>query len=332
MQQNQHPALVRFAEHLGRDARCSNDKTASLVRHRRQALEQFDYIGLNQKLQFYLAFDIDREGAGIVWEQANLPPPTLSIVNPVNAHAHLLYELSAPVLPPPKGRSAPLEYAAAIKGGFHRRLDADAGFAGLMVKNPFSATWKLSANDKVYDLGELAEYLDKGDLKKVWSHNDLPQQKVIGDGRHYDLFTRLRFWAYPRAAAADSHDLWLARLLDKAEELNTYRIPLPLSSLRSTARSVAKYTWAKRFELTTRGRPTLTPEEITARQIIGGRVGGLRASGRFDNLLLANQIERVEGLKTRTPAPMDDIEQVEADLIAAIGKWQRNFGYTIDQK
>jgi len=40
-----------------------------------------------------LRFDIDTEGGGAAWIEAELPAPNLVVINPCNGHAHLIYLL-----------------------------------------------------------------------------------------------------------------------------------------------------------------------------------------------------------------------------------------------
>ncbi len=56
------------------------------------------YIQQNQPhAQFWLVFDVDREGAAIDWSDRNAPAPNITVKNPVNGHAHLLYALNIAV-------------------------------------------------------------------------------------------------------------------------------------------------------------------------------------------------------------------------------------------
>ena len=42
-----------------------------------------------------LRFDIDTEGGGAAWIEAELPAPNFVVINPSNGHAHLIYLLGA---------------------------------------------------------------------------------------------------------------------------------------------------------------------------------------------------------------------------------------------
>ncbi|MWP60483.1 plasmid replication protein, partial [Escherichia coli] len=67
------------------------------------------YIQQNQPhAQFWLVFDGDRVGAAIDWSDRNAPAPNVTVKNPVNGHAHLLYALDIPVRTAPDASVRPL--------------------------------------------------------------------------------------------------------------------------------------------------------------------------------------------------------------------------------
>lgn len=233
-----HPATQRFAESVGNRPFCSNNGTASLIRLKSQAL-RYDYVSLNRRRVAYLAFDIDFEGAAYAHERADLPPPTLAMVNPTNAHAHLIYELERPVIVSDAARPGPIKYLSDVEARMRDQLSADPRFAGLMIKNPLSTRWWTIANDCRYDLGLLLEYLpDRKPRREI---------EASGWGRNCSLFDTLRGWAYPRVAVAKSagFDAWHAACTRQCEALNTFDPPLPGSEVRSTAKSIARWTWRR---------------------------------------------------------------------------------------
>lgn len=89
-----------------------------------------------------LPFDIDRELGALAWEDANLPPPNLAVINPENTHAHLLYMIEAPVF---LGESNQTSKAAwllrTIQRGMNFQLRADPGYSGFTCKNPLNESW-----------------------------------------------------------------------------------------------------------------------------------------------------------------------------------------------
>lgn len=208
-----------------------------MIRARAIALN-FDYVGLNQRRVAYLALDIDEPGAAIAHEFAGLPPPTITSITPESGKAHLLYELAAPVSISDYARQKPIALLKHVREQMTIALlpaGADAGYAHLMTKNPLSQRWRVVANDVKYDFQELLEYLpDRASRMPA---------KSTGEGRNCTLFDRLRTWAYPRVAAARAagSERWHAALLAQAESMNTDG--LPYSEVKSTAVSVARWTW-----------------------------------------------------------------------------------------
>ena len=189
---------------------------------------------------YWMAFDIDRPGASIDWHDRGAPAPNLTVKNQANGHAHALYALDTPIRTAPDGRVAPLRYAAAVENALCGLLDADRGYAGLIVKNPLHKHWQVHEwNDRAYELGELADYLDLSTPAK--------RKTIVEDyglGRNCTLFEELRKWAY-RAQRQGWPDYrqWLDACLVRAQMINLqFTSPLPLSEIRATATSVAKWT------------------------------------------------------------------------------------------
>ena len=78
---------------------CTDDLTAGIrPRSYAHAIKQ-RYVQVNPPhLRVFLLFDLDYAGAGLAWEDNNLPMPAWAAINRENKHAHLAYALSAPVL------------------------------------------------------------------------------------------------------------------------------------------------------------------------------------------------------------------------------------------
>ena len=90
----------------------------------------------------YLVFDIDRSDAVMAWFDAGLPLPTWTAQNPTNGHAHIGYELKAPVPTTRAAKQKIVEYLAKIEAGMARKLGADVGYSGLLTKNPCHIHWR----------------------------------------------------------------------------------------------------------------------------------------------------------------------------------------------
>lgn len=222
---------------------CSQDLSRGLWRAPLAEALQLPYIQANpHKLIWVLVFDVDRPAALFSWQDANLPPPTWITTNPKNGHAHIAYVLSAPVAKSDVARLKPLRLLARIQHAITEKLEADKGYTGLITKTPMHGNWHTwLVRHEPYDLNELRD----------WLPDDLPLPKRIkraeaaGLGRNVALFDTLRFWSYRNRRHFKSAKAWHKAVLSHAEQINDFQEPLPFSEIKSTAKSVAKWTWAK---------------------------------------------------------------------------------------
>jgi hypothetical protein len=228
---------------------CSNDKTASSIRTLRHALKR-PYIQANPPhLRIWSIYDVDRAGAALAWDDANLPPPAWMAIDRQSTRGHLVWGLSVPVLvDSPDMRQAPMRYLCAVEEAFRQKLQADQGYSGLMTKNPAHELWRVLRGPRMaYDLSELADYVD---LPKF-----IPKRKPeeVGLGRNITVFESLRQYAYRhiRHYKSDVRNfvLWQAHLNNKALERNGDLLtPLQGNEVWHIAKSVSKWTW-NRFDL-----------------------------------------------------------------------------------
>jgi hypothetical protein len=196
-----------------------------------------------------LPFDIDVEYAAIIWDDANLPPPNLVVINPENAHAHYLYQLRASVfLGEGKPATRAAEYLRMIQRAMIFQLKADPSFSGFTVKNPLHPHWKVwSPASEPYDLDLLHQYLNPRALK--FARKKIKPSEEIGLGRNVALFNAVRHWSYRWALAyreAGDYPAWAAFVLARALEVNAeFKHPLEPPEVRHTAKSISKWTWEK---------------------------------------------------------------------------------------
>ena len=229
-----------FRSHVPYRPYCSDDLTQGVrIRDKEKALSM-RYIQVNPPSNVgYLVFDVDREGAAIAWEQRNLPAPSWIAINPANGHAHLVYRIATPVVKTDAARLKPLRFLAAVQYSMTQALGADPNYAHFLTKNPLNPSWRVVSYDgAVYDLQTLSEYVE---LKT-------PQRKreALGEGRNCSLFDTLRQRAYREVNAfreGGCYDTFARSILDTARRLNTFRVPLPDSEVKATAKSIARWTW-----------------------------------------------------------------------------------------
>ena len=206
------------------------------------------YIQFNQPhAMFWLGFDVDRAGAAIDWSDRNAPAPTLTITNPENGHAHLLYALETSIRTAPDGKMKPLRYAAAVENALRKKLDADAGYSGLICKNPNHDHWKIAVwQPELYTLDWLADSLD------LSAANDKEIVADYGLGRNCTLFDRTRKWAYRAIRQGwPEYEQWLQACYERARAYNLqFSVPLDDKEVIGIAKSITKWTHSKLNEMT----------------------------------------------------------------------------------
>lgn len=245
-----HPRLLELfsSEQLPRRPRCTNDPEAfgTYVRPLEVALGH-RYIQHNRPGKVtYLVFDVDRPGAAYAWMDAGLVPPTWACINPINAHAHLVYALEAPVVTSNDECQRPARYVSAIVEAFTQKLKADRNYNGGLTKNPLHPAWRTEVlSGCAYSLSELHEYVD---LTGVFRRRRSTEGTL---GRNVSLFDDVRHWAYPKVLSARLGSLtlddWHREVLAEAHARNQFTdaSPLPHREVDHVAKSIARWTWRR---------------------------------------------------------------------------------------
>ncbi|MFA7441683.1 MAG: replication initiation protein [Sphingomonadaceae bacterium] len=228
--------------------RCSDNKTATRIRPREYAI-RYPYMQINRAgIVSWLIFDLDHNNA-MIWEDVGLPAPNLIVRNRQNGHSHLYYAIT-PVCTTEAARSKPIAYMKAVYEAFAAQLDADIDFhSGPVAKTPGHPWWlthELHAH--VYELGELADYVDLI-CTSPWGKG--ARLNEVQHSRHCILFEHLRHYAYSivnRERERGSFATFTRLLEAYANKRNTFQKlgftdSLPLSSLKATVKSVARWTW-----------------------------------------------------------------------------------------
>lgn len=246
-------------------------------------------------LRAWLVFDVDREHAAYSWYDANLPAPTWVAVNPQNGHAHIAYGLSVPVLmDADTARTAPMRYLAAIENTYRVALRADLGYSGLITKNPRHWPGIPEARGRLYDLDELADYVDLATPKAK-----LTPSEAYGLGRNCTIFEYLRHRAYRLVRDAKQthgdHDRWLLHLNGLALTKNTEFIaPLDGREIWHIAKSVGKWTWHK-FDI----KAPHEDAKWRAKQAHRGRKGGMAKGAAYADKRAQACLMRAQGVSQR---------------------------------
>lgn len=224
---------------------CTNAKGFCRPRTKKHAIKHA-YIQPNHPaVAQWLVFDLDHEQALFAYHDNNAPRPQLIIKNPQNGHAHYCYRLSEKVGLWGKSSSRAIEYLKAVYKALQRKLGADAGYSGNLIKNPVHKNWLTytTGTKKSYTLGELAEYLDLTEPTK----NPVVNDENWYFGRNHEVFERTRHQAYPIADKYGYDTLYRVVLAIASEENAKFYNPMHPKELHHIARSIARFCQSPRF-------------------------------------------------------------------------------------
>lgn len=208
------------------------------------------YVQYNKPTDLrWLVYDVDRPTAHFDWQDTpHVPPPNITVMNPANGHAHLLYGLEVPVYTQQTAKQNPIRFAGAVDVAMIRALDADPAYAELICKNPLHPSWQPNVwRQETYDLAELADWVDISAYKDA--RRRLPD---IGLGRNCNLFDMTRFWAYREIRKPAQNylfdefygiDDFIDRCIAFARSRNLFQVPLPEREILSIGKSVGKWTY-----------------------------------------------------------------------------------------
>lgn len=242
-----------FIEALPEKVRSTDDfEYGTRFRKKENALK-FRYVEANQFYKKHIILDIDEPGSAYWWEERNLPPPSIVVINRENAHCHYLYELNVPVYYTENAKRAPQKFYENTDIALTNALGADLDYVGKFVKNPLHPSWLVIKHNVTYDLEDFGEYLDLQVFKK--------KQKLEASlgGRNSTLFDTLRLWAYQEVK---QHTFYVSfqDLVDrKAQSINLMFLDsldgvLPVKEVLSTAKSVGKWTWRHQYSIGNGGK------------------------------------------------------------------------------
>lgn len=257
-----------------------------IFRHPREVAMDKRYVEANPTaLSNLLVVDVDHADAVLraLSSVGSHPLPNAIVENPVNGHAHAVWALREAVTRTEYARRKPLAYAAAVTEGLRRALDGDAGYSGLMTKNPLHESWATDwLHDELHDLAGLEEALGKHMPPARWRETKTQRDNPAGLGRNCALFETARTWAYRelRHHWDDPQGLEDAISAEVTERNLAYAEPLPASEARAISRSISRW-------ITTRSRmwedgPVVYGATLVAIQSARGRRSAVARRARVD--------------------------------------------------
>jgi len=241
IQEQEKTQLELFADNLPNKPYCTDEKGWLMIRNKATAVKK-KYIQHNQpSMLHWLVYDCDYPGALEYVGDNHLPAPNIVATNPRNGNSHLYYRLADPVCTSSLAHRKPLALLAKINYVLCEKLKADAGYGGFISKNVLHKHWQ--AQEVHQNPWNFSDFLDWIDIPKR-----LPKKaKTEGLGRNCTLFEMARFWAYSEVLSyriAGSFGGFYDAVFNYCETVNSsFRSPLNFSEVKSTAKSIAGWTW-----------------------------------------------------------------------------------------
>lgn len=275
------PEFTEIAERFPRRPYVSQDLTFTTVRPLDQA-SAWKYLQHNPPAYAHLmVIDYDQDApdsipVSEVWRTAGLPAPAWIARTPGTTKGHIAWALATPVCTTAAGNLAPLRYLAAIEQAYNAAISGDAGYAGLLTKNPVfngQGAWEIEWIDPTQrSLGDLAAAVD---LPAPGKHT--APVAAVGFGRKVVTFDTVRHWAYSSISQywISGEATWHLAVRKQVDLMNgTFSEPLHESHCKSIAKSIAKWVWQRFTPLTKHQlvQATHTPEV----QAMRGRLKGAK--------------------------------------------------------
>lgn len=222
---------------------CSNDLSQGLFIRPKSLALTHKYIQHNPPTQIQaLVVDIDHDQSFCVADDEGVQLPSLLVHNHENGHGHAIYLLDTMVTTSPAARMKPQRWLAGLERGYTRRLGGDKAYTGLICRNPL--THPILDSNRIYDMSELDACLDFEDKAPY------PQIEMEhGTGRNVTMFDTVRFKAYKAVREYNNDNTFFDFVLNQCEKVGYgFNNPLAFSEIKATAKSIAKWVWARRSE------------------------------------------------------------------------------------
>lgn len=261
--------LQSFIEFLPRKPYFANEKGYLRIAGKSIAMRA-DYIQFNPHYcVHWLVIDVDSDAWELLTDH-HIPSPNFACLNQSEGdtlgRGHFYYLLETPVKKNDGASFKALRYLAAVEQALTKRLNGDPNYVGLIGKNPLCARWFTHPfKMQPYTLGELADWFSPEELAEK------PQKRESKTGlkRNCDLFDSLRKWSYKAVRQLNDagYDRWFLAVLERARALNNYTPRLGDNEVKSTAKSVARWT----YEHIGKGHSAAFIEKQKLRGSLGGK-------------------------------------------------------------
>lgn len=264
----------RFIQKLPSRPYCAEKITDGLIIEDLDKAICYPYIQLNRHDRGYIVLDLDIKNSAYLWQDLELPEPTIICVNPKTTHCHYFYELKIGVKHPktnegysPYSMKA-IKYFESVYKTLVLKYKADPSYGQLIAKNPLHPHWLTIWTNVSYELSDFRKY-----LKITWNFkNYTPRDQQIL-GRNDYIFNVVREMVKDFLTSSSTfEEIYEYTHMSVSVENSKFDEPLPASEVRSITNSISKYSF-KNKELIIQRRQEqksliLTNEEIKEKQKI----------------------------------------------------------------
>lgn len=239
--------IQNFINSLPNYTRATDDFEYGTQIYRKENALKKKFISVNRLYKSHIVIDIDIPNSTFLFEEKNLPVPTIITTNPINGHCHYLYEIKTPVIYTENARRRPQSFYESIDCSLTKALGGDPAYIGRITKNPIHPAWKVLQHNVKYDLNDFQEYID------IRSHKEI--KTVFGEGRNCTLFDTTRHWAYSEVRLHNLFFKFMDTVESKVIELNEklfndyeYGV-LPYKEVNHISKSIGTWTWRHRLTI-----------------------------------------------------------------------------------
>jgi len=202
--------------------------------------ERYKQIQVNSRqITQCLAFDIDHDDA-LIYQDFNLPTPSIITLNADNGRSHILYYLKTPVNAHSERAK---RYLADIYDAVTNTLQADTNYTTINTKNFLNdELYRVCGSLNTYNLSDFRAFLHADKAKVLESAKKRTQSYF---SRNIELFDTVRFYAYKVKRDFETYESFYKHVLEKAQQVNAsiFDKPLPSKEAKHTAKSIAGWTW-----------------------------------------------------------------------------------------
>jgi len=242
-------ALISFVSSLPAKPYCSDDLKFGVKIYPQIAAIKRNYIQFNQiNTTSIITIDLDYN----TYPKDLSPLPNIVVYNKDNGRAHAMYLLENPVHLSAESSVKAQRYLGAAQDALTAHLKGDKDYAHLITKNPLSANWRVYVmHRELWSLDSLCEWFN---IKSQPSKSKVVTEPGIAFGRNCYVFDTARQWAYKaiREFKASNPTIWAGTVQNHCYGLNCgLSVPLDWREVEGIAKSISKWVWKERFELTT---------------------------------------------------------------------------------